>query len=72
MLFQVEMDENGRKNICRDKENTNKLPLMFLMLNCLRKGTNCIFELIQQTRKVQCTYKNLKISSEIGHQWSES
>ena len=29
MHFQVEMPENGRKNIVRNKEITNKVSLMF-------------------------------------------
>ena len=65
------MPENGRKNICRDKETTNHVLLMFLRLKCLRKGTNSIFELSQQRREVQCTVKNLKISSKTGQQFSE-
>ena len=28
--FQVRMLENDRKNIIRDKQNTTKIPLMFL------------------------------------------
>ena len=74
MHFQVKMPENGRKNIFREKETTNKVPLMFLDVKCLRKGKNCGFGVCQQTSKVQCIYlafRNLKISSKKGQQWSE-
>ena len=30
MHFQVKMAENGRNNIFRDKQNLNKVPLIFL------------------------------------------
>ena len=35
MNFQVNMPENHRSNIFRDKEKTNKVPLMFLGLKVL-------------------------------------
>ena len=31
MHFQMEMQENGRKNIIRDKKTTNKVPRRFSM-----------------------------------------
>ena len=30
MLFEVKMEENGRKNIPGDKQTTSKIPPMFL------------------------------------------
>ena len=45
------------------------------MLKCLWKGNYPIPALCQETSKVQCMslrFKNLKISSKKGHQWSES
>ena len=66
------MPENGRKNICRDKQTTNKVPLMYLTLKCLRQGTNSIFQLFQQGREIQSTFKNLQISSKIAQQLSKS
>ena len=35
MHFQVKMSESGGTYIFRDKERTNKVPLMFLGLNML-------------------------------------
>ena len=35
MDFHVIMQENGRKNIFRDKQTRNKVPLMFLDLKVL-------------------------------------
>ena len=35
MYFQVKMPENGRNNIFRDKQTTNKVPLMFLDVKVL-------------------------------------
>ena len=35
MYLQVKMPENGRKNIFRNKEITNKVPLMFLDVKVL-------------------------------------
>ena len=37
MHFQVKMPENGKKNIFREKQTTNKMPLMFLDVNVLRE-----------------------------------
>ena len=37
MYVQVKVPENGKKNIFRDKETTNKIPLMFLDVNVLTK-----------------------------------
>ena len=70
MPFQVEMLEKCRKNLCRDKQTTNNVPVMFLRLKWLRKGTNCIFQLCQQKTRVQCTFRNFKISRKIGQQLS--
>ena len=45
------------------------------MLNCLRKGSNCIFGLCQQTRNVDFLYLafiNLKISNKKGQQQPQS
>ena len=45
------------------------------MLNCLRKDSNCIFGLCQQTRNVDFLYlafKNLKISNKKGQQQPQS
>ena len=35
MHFKVKMPENDRKNIFRDKQTTNKVPLMFLDVRVL-------------------------------------
>ena len=35
MHFQIKMRENGRKNMFREKQTTNKLPLMFLDVKVL-------------------------------------
>ena len=35
MHFQVKMPDNCRENIFRDKQTTNKLPLMFLDIKVL-------------------------------------
>ena len=35
MHFQVKLAENGKKNILRDNETTNKAPLMFLDVKIL-------------------------------------
>ena len=35
MNFQIKMPENGRKNIFREKETTNKVPLVFLVFKVL-------------------------------------
>ena len=35
MYFQVEMLENGRKNIFREKQTVKQLPLMFLYVKVL-------------------------------------
>ena len=35
MHFQVKTSENGRKNIFRDKQTKNKVPLMFLHVKVL-------------------------------------
>ena len=35
MHFQFKIPENGRKNIFRDKETTNMVPLMFLDVKVL-------------------------------------
>ena len=35
MYFQVKMPGKGRKNIFRDKQTTNKVPLMFLDVKVL-------------------------------------
>ena len=64
--FQVKMLEDGGRNIFRDKETANKEPLIFQILNCLPKGNNCIFGLIEKRSKVWTLYlafENLKISS---------
>ena len=44
------------------------------MLKCIRNCNNCIFGLWQETSKRECMYlgfKNPKISSKRGEQWSE-
>ena len=74
MHFQVKMRENGRKNIFREKQTTNKVPLMVLDVE-VRKGNNCVFGVCQRTIKVQCTYlafQNHKIRCKKSEQWSES
>ena len=38
MHFQVKMRENGRKNIFKEKQTTNKVPLMFLNANVVTEG----------------------------------
>ena len=38
MPFQVKMAQTDRKNIFRDKETTNKIPLMFLNVNVLSES----------------------------------
>ena len=35
MDFQVKMPKNGRKNIFRDKQTTNKVPLIFFDVKVL-------------------------------------
>ena len=35
MHFQVKMAENGKKNIFKEKETTNKVPLMILEIHVL-------------------------------------
>ena len=37
MLSQVKMLENGRYNIYRDQETTNKIPLMFFDVKVLKE-----------------------------------
>ena len=49
MHFEVRMQENGRKNIFKDKPTKNKAPLMFLDVEVLTGGNNCLFELCQET-----------------------
>ena len=73
MHFEVKMPENDRKNIFRDKQTTNKVPLMFLDVRVLTE--NYVFGCCQQTSKVQCMnfeFKGLKVSSKKGKQLSES
>ena len=38
MHFEVKMPQNGRKNIFRDKQTKNKVPLMFLDVKVLPKS----------------------------------
>ena len=64
--FSSEMPEDGRKNICRHKETTKKIMLMFLRLKCLRKSSNCVFKRFQETKNLECTFENLEKSSKIG------
>ena len=35
MYLQAKMPENGRRNVFRDKQTTNKVPMMFLDSNVL-------------------------------------
>ena len=35
MYLHVEMSENGRKNVFRDEQTTNKVPLVFLDVKVL-------------------------------------
>ena len=55
------MPQNGRKNMFRDKQTTKKVALMFSDAKVLQKGNSCVFELCQQTRKLQC------LTVEIAH-----
>ena len=63
------MAQNGRKNIFREKQTTNKVPLMFLDVKVL-------FGLCQETSTVQYMYlpfKDFKIRmNENGQSWLES
>ena len=46
--FQVKILANGRKNIIREKQTINKVPLMFYMLKFLPKSNNSVFAACQE------------------------
>ena len=65
------MVENGRKNIFKDKQTRNKIPMMFYMLKCFRKDNNWVFRFCQKTSKVESSYLafiNVKISTKKSQQ----
>ena len=71
MQLQVQMLENGRQKIFKDKEATKNKS----MLKCLRKDNNIVIRFCQQTTKVKCIYlalKTIKGISKIAQQWSQS
>ena len=50
------MPENGTKNTFRDNQTTYRVALIFLDVECLRKGNINVFTLCQQTNKAHCMY----------------
>ena len=57
MDFQLQMQENVRMIIFREKERTNNESLIFFsILKWLRKENNCIIGLCQQRTNVECMY----------------
>ena len=72
MDFQAEIKENGRKNTFRDKKTRKKVGLRLKILKFLRKFSNCVFGLCQNTSQAQYMYlpfKNLKIISKKPQEW---
>ena len=68
MHFQVKMIENGRKNIFRDKQTANKVPLLFLHVKVRTERQQLPFWTLSTNKQgtVYLVLQNLKISSENG------
>ena len=68
MHFQVKMMENGRKNIFRDKQTANKVPLLFLHVKVRTESQQLPFWTLSTNKQgtVYLVLENLKISIENG------
>ena len=60
------MPEGGRKNIFKDKQTTNKVPVMFLDVKVLRERKQLYFRILSRNKQgrvcVYLAFENLKIS----------
>ena len=74
-IFKLKRQKTLKRTNLENAKQQTRYRWGFSMLNCLRKGNNCIFVPIQQTRKVQLMHlalNLLKIKSKKSQQWSES
>ena len=60
MHFQVKIPKNGRKMIFRDKQLTNRAPLMFL--DTYEKVTTALLDVVNKQTKYSVSLWLLKIS----------
>ena len=74
-IFKLKCQRTVERTYLENTKQQTRYPWRLYMLKFLRQGNNNVFGLCQQRNQVQCTYlafRNFKISSKQGQQWSRS